>query len=717
MFKKMVNIILLSALLISVMGAQEIERGDAERDLLLSQLLHQYLVLHHYSGKKIDDDFSGKGFDEFIKYLDYGKNFLLEQDIEAMKKYRLKIDDEFSKGRTAFMRAAFSLLRERVKSVEGFYKSLLNKPFDFNKDESFTDDPETMKYCRTTDELKQRWRKILKYNALVRYIGLRKQEADKSKKAAKGKKVKKKSDASLETEARESVLKSYKAVFSRILNQNYFDHYSRYMASIMRVFDPHTTYFQPKVKKNFDIEISGTLEGIGALLTEEDGNIKVVRIVAGGPAWRGRKLQAGDYILKVVTKGEDPVDLSGMQVSDAVKFIRGKKGTMVTLTVKKTDGRIEDIPVVRDVVIDEDTFVKHAVLKGKNGKNYGYILLPGFYRDFNRNDGRNCTDDMKNAIRDLKKRGVEGIVLDLRNNGGGSLPDAVKIAGLFIDEGPVVQEKDRYERLNVRKDKEKGSFYDGDLVVLINGISASASEIVAGALQDYGRAVIVGGKHSYGKGTVQVVLDLDRMAQYKPEGIGELGALKMTIKKFYRVTGVSNQFSGIIPDVILPDRFKNLEYGEKYIDYALKADKIAAVDFNKSNKQLFINKLRLSSKKRVGNSRYFKSFCKYLELAKKINDSKIQSLNYDKVFTEQDSLTKAVKKLEGDKVGKTGFKASSPLMKSFTGMKDKKLGKLRKETTEEWLKNLEKDYVLDEGLNILKDLIRLTGGSHASGKK
>ena len=370
-------------------------------------------------------------------------------------------------------------------------------------------------------------------------------------------------------------------------------------------FDPHTNYFPPNQREEFDIEMRGNLEGIGGTLREENGFIKVISIIPGSPSAKQGLLQAGDTILEVAEKGADPVDITNMRLSDAVRLLRGPKGTEVRLTVKKPDGTKEVISIIRNVVQIEATFVKDTVIDAPDGGKIGYILIPSFYRDFEkskgRNDARNATDDTRKAIEDLKKTKLKGIILDLRNNGGGSLIDAVKIAGLFIKSGPVVQVKDSNGKIQVLNDDDASIEYSGPLVVLVNQFSASASEIVAAALQDYKRAVIVGGEHTHGKGTVQAVLNLNKnIRASNSKEISDVGQLTVTIQKFYRITGGSTQYKGVVPDIVLPSLFQHLKSGEKYLDYSLPWDQIGTVKYTLfSGKPIDLDMIRKRSLQRV----------------------------------------------------------------------------------------------------------------------
>ncbi|UCH94995.1 MAG: carboxy terminal-processing peptidase [Candidatus Aminicenantes bacterium] len=687
---------------------------EIPKERLISQIIHTGLERWHYSGKKIDDDFSQKAFPEFLEFLDASKRFLLQSDIETLRKYGDKIDDQLESGSTEMMKLATGLLEQRIRQVMGFYEELLAKPFDFTKDEYLELDPDKLDYCLNLEELKEYWRKTLKYRALLRYITLLEvnetgtaskadsqgETGDKTKSQVK--KARKKSDKELEAEARQSVLKSFRNIFNRLLQANKNDSLSRYLNSLVQVYDPHTTYFLPVDKETFDMQMSGSFEGIGALLQNEDEYVKVASIVPGGPSWRGKQLEAGDLILKVGQGDEEPVDIIGMRTVDAVKLIRGKKGTLVRLTVKKPDGRIVVIPIVRDVVILEDTFARSAILLHKeSNRRFGYIELPGFYDDFNHDGGRNSADDVKKEIEKLKKKKVDGIILDLRSNTGGALRDAVRMSGLFIPQGPIVQVKNKQAKIRALKDQDPNVNYKGHLVVLVNRLSASASEILAAALQDYNRAVIVGGHHSYGKGTVQAMINLDNIisSNYRSgrERYDSFGALTITIQKFYRINGMAIQLRGVTPDIVLPDTNDVLEIGEKHLDYSLKWDVIPPAAYEKWNPRRLVSKELLErSSDRVQKNTGFQQLKKYIETVKQMRKMTWQSLLLTEMMKQQEEIKMERKKLEKSQKELLNIMIvpSAELVKK----KSDRLDKIAKEQQTEWFKELNRCFLLISSL-------------------
>ncbi|MCK4763240.1 MAG: carboxy terminal-processing peptidase [Candidatus Aminicenantes bacterium] len=700
--------------------------NGSERVTLLSHIIYRGLMGYHYSGKAIDDEFSQKAFKEYLELQDVNKRYLLKADIERLQKYKDKIDDEFNEGKTELMEITTQILQQRIEQVMGFYEGILAKPFDFTKDENFEFDPDKRDYCTNLTELKELWRKTLKYRTLVRYVNLlraKKKELDDKKTGKKkendkttgtknknetGKNVEKKeqSKQELEKKAREAVLKSYKNIFNRTLQANKNDALSRYLNAVVNVYDPHTLYFPPKEQEDFEMEMSGTFEGIGALLGEKDGYVTISRIIVGGPSWRQKKLQPGDLILKVGQADEEPVDIVGMRVVDAVKLIRGKKDTIVKLTVKRPDGQIKVIPIVRGVVIIEDTFARSAVLyQEKLKRTFGYIYLPRFYNDFSRSDGRNSTDDVKKELEKLEAKKVEGIILDLRYNSGGALRDAIRMSGLFLQEGPVVQVKDKDGDPRIYNDPDPAVNYKGPLIVLINTLSASASEILSAALQDYNRAVIVGGAGSFGKGTVQVMLNLDRYIVKRREDSKPLGALAITIQKFYRIDGTSIQLRGVTPDVVLPDRFDYLELGEKYYDYPLPWDSVAPAPYKKwssdlSNREM----LAAKSKQRVDKSPRFALLKKYIGRLKDMRKDTLQSLQLEKVMKKQAERQKETDKL--DKFEKKTFPVKVLPAQEMDKNLSERMAKEVKARQKDWFERIEKDMYLFEAMAILNDMIK-----------
>lgn len=572
---------------------------DISRNKLLGYMLSKQLPVMHFSDKLMNDDLAFAAFDLYLKQLDFQKRFLLQSDVDRLSILAPAIDNNLLKGHIVLPEVGYDILSTRLGEVEKMTGELLAAGFDYNRDESYETDPEKLQYASSLADLRSRWRKILKGQIISRYLDLTEEQLKN--------KEEKKSDEDLWKQAEEKVAKRNKNFFNRMHQETKQDHYDRYFNAITRAFDPHTNYMPPANKEDFDIHMRGSLEGIGALLREEDGYIKVVSIIPGSASARQGRLQAEDIILEVGQSDSEPVEITDMRLRDAVRLIRGPKGSEVRLTVKKPDGVKEVIPIQRDVVQIEETFVKSTMLEGPGGSHIGYVMIPSFYRDFektrNGSDARNSTDDTRKAIEKLKKEGISGLILDLRNNGGGSLMDAVDTTGLFIKDGPVVQVKNSYGDKRVLSDDDSSITWNGPLLVLVNQFSASASEILAAALQDYGRAVIVGGAHTHGKGTVQTLLDMnENIPLLHLKKYDDLGALKVTIQKFYRVNGGSTQYKGVEPDIVLPSLFQHLKSGEQYLDNSLPWDQVEPVPFSRyGSSPIDLEALLKKSKARVKN--------------------------------------------------------------------------------------------------------------------
>lgn len=634
---------------------------DRNKAKLLSYVLSQELQKNHFSHKSIDDKLSQDAFALYLKQIDPRKQFYLQKDIDELQHFSTKMDDEMRGGQIIFPLVAEELLRSRVSQVTKFIDEFSSQNFDLTKKEELESDNKKLPYCQTDEELKDRWRKSIKYQIVSQSLN---QDAvnDVKKDLDEAKNTPPKTEQVLQQEAKEKVIKTNRELLDRMMKRESKEQYDRYFSVIARAFDPHTDYMPPTQKEDFDIHMRGSLEGIGAELQEEDGFIKVKRIIPGGAASRQKQLVAHDIILMVAQGKGDPVDITDMRINDAVRLIRGPKGSEVTLTVKKVDGQTSVISIIRDVVQLEETFVKSAVVKASNMEQYGYIKIPTFYRDFQENGhgstGRNVTDDVKKSLAEINKTKTAGLIIDLRNNGGGALVDAVKIAGLFIKTGPVVQIKTSDNKAEILYDYDADVYYQGPIVVLINRFSASASEILAAALQDYQRALIVGSDHSYGKGTVQTLINMDNdlpllglsMGRYKP-----LGALKLTTQKFYRVTGASTQDKGVISDIVLPDAFSASEIGEQYEEHALPWDTIEPASYEKWEVFPFsLATLIPVSQERVKGNKKFIEIQKQSDEGKDRLKNTLITIDLDSVKKERDRM-KELRKTS--RIGGHGFDA------------------------------------------------------------
>ncbi|MFO7577670.1 MAG: carboxy terminal-processing peptidase [Pelovirga sp.] len=616
------------------------EAIDTNRARLLGHILHQQLDSQHYNQKISDIQLSHTAFDLYMKQLDPQKRFLLEEDVEQLREFRSQIDSAIRRGRIDLPITGRALLHERIRQVQTMTAELLQEPIDPEVAEVLESDPDKYNFAVSLGELREQWRKNLKFQILSRYISLRENDIglDSSGELLD---VDEQTHQELLEQARDSIRKSHDNFLNRMLGETEQDHYDRYLDAVARAYDPHTNYLPPTSKEDFDIQMSGSLEGIGATLREDDGFIRVVRIIPGSAAARQGQLDADDIILKVAEGTAEPIEVTNARLRDAVALIRGKKGTEVRLTVRKPDGQRLVVPIIRDVVEIEESFVRGTTFDDENsGLRFGYIKIPSFYRDHSGKTERNSTDDTREELLRLQREGIAGLILDLRNNGGGSLADAVSVTGLFINAGPVVQVRDSSGSIRSMRDDDRAVAYDGPLIVLVNRFSASASEILAGALQDYRRALIVGDEHTHGKGTVQALLDLDRfvrlrgMAQYLP-----LGAAKVTIQKFYRISGESTQELGIIPDIILPSRLDGLESGEKYMDNALAWDQIDPVSYTPWPEAVTsVETLRQHSDRRVRENDEFRQIRTSAERAQQRRQQTGQSLLLSDLLRERQEM-------------------------------------------------------------------------------
>lgn len=662
------------------------------------KILHnvtEMLKEDHYSPKAIDDSFSKKIFYKYFEVLDPNKNIFLKEDIEALKKYEFRIDDEMKGENVEFFKAAGLVFNKRMEEAALMAKDILSKPFDYSTDESYNGDPDKIKFASNDVQRKEYWRKWLKYQALDRYVDLietREKNKDRSD-------FKVKTDAELETEARDKVSKIMDRTFERFrFKFSEDDKFNLFVGIITNSMDPHTEFFPPVDKRYFDEQMSGRFFGIGASLLYDEGNIKIGTLVAGSPAWKSGEIQVGDIILKVGQAKEEPTEMTGFVVEDAVKLIRGKKGTEVRLTLKKQDGSIKTVSLIRDEIVQDESFAKSAIINNGNSK-LGYIYLPEFYADFDRPNGARCYIDVAKEIIKLKEDKVDGIIMDLRNNGGGSLYDVVQMVGLFIDKGPVVQVRDRDGKPNILEDKNREVLYDGPLTVMVNEFSASASEIFAAAIQDYGRGVVIGSTTTYGKGTVQRNIGLDPESGFMNSN-SELGTIKLTLQKFYRVNGGSTQLKGVASDIVLPDNYEYLKFREKDDPDALPWDEIKKAPITNWQPGYDLSSIEKLSEARLQSSMAFKLIKQNTEWLAKQNDREY-SLNFDKYQKEQKAIRATVRQIEELKKLDNDMDVNSLPQDANRFTYDK--GK--QDRFDQWIKNLRKDIYIDQAAKVTGDMV------------
>ena len=686
------------------------QKEDPEKDRLLLELLTFVIEKGHYSPAEIDDNFSKSVYKEYIKSLDPTKRFFLQSDMDEFSKYETELDDQIKNKELTFFDLTYSRLKKRIGESKSYYKSILSQPFDFKAEEEFNSEYEKVPYASSISDLKEKWRKQLKLSVLSSLIDRLKLEEDirngvvkANKDSLGGKKPETpinstpKTFEQIENETRESSLKSMNELFNLIDEMDREDWFAVFVNSIAERFDPHTSYLAAEEKERFDVSMSGKFFGIGARLQKKNDFTEITELISGGPAWRGKELEVGDIFLKVAQGDKDPVDVVGMKIDDVVKKIKGPKGTEVRLTVKKTDGTIKVITLIRDEIEIEETYLKSSIVE-KNGLKYGVIYLPKFYIDFENADSRDAGKDMAIEVERLKKEGVNGIVLDVRDDGGGSLKTVVDIAGLFIEQGPIVQIKSAAGKKEVLSDRDKKVQWDGPLVVMINNFSASASEILAAAIQDYKRGVIIGSKQSYGKGTVQNIIDLNQFI--RNSNLGDLGALKTTTQKFYRINGGSTQLEGVSSDVVMPDKYSYIKMGERDIDNAMPWDKIDAADYSVWNKPNSISSAIKNSKKRIESNNQFKLIDENAKWISERSEDYVYNLQIDKFKAEQKLLEETSKKYKSvlDYKNQLTFNSlpyENEMMKTDTALKEKR---------QRWHESLAKDIYVDEALNVLSDL-------------
>ena len=707
-----------------------IRRADSatpSKDQVLIGTMSQVLSQGHYQPEKVDDAFSKRVFDLYLKQLDNRKQFLLAPDVEQLRRYQTDIDEQVKRGSHEFLDLSTRIMAERTKEMQLLYHELLAKPFDFTADESFQTDYEKAAFPADKAAQRELWRKLLKYETLSRVAEM--MEAQEKAQAAKAIAAAApgpglpttrrplqipapanaaaptaaeplRTPAQMEVEARKRVLKSYDEQFEDFKEEDANERLAIYANTIANTYDPHTEYFAPKAKEDFDYEMTGRFEGIGATLREKDGLIYIEEIIPGSASARQGDLKKGDALLRVAQGAAEPVSIEGWRTAKAVTLIRGKKGSEVRLTVKKPDGSTKIVPIIRDVVVVDEKYAQSSIITDK-GQKIGYLRLPGFYADFNDNGGRSSSDDVKKELAKLNAEGVKGVVLDLRFNGGGSLTDAVSMAGLFMESGPMVQVRDGQGRTQVLTDNDPRVQYSGPLVVLVNKFSASASEILAAAVQDYRRGVVMGSTSTYGKGTVQRIFDLDEALPNELNSIKPIGSLKLTTQKFYRVNGGSTQFKGVVSDIVVPDLYSYLDQGEKEMDYPLKWDEIQPARYRAWDAAPAVDKLRANSKTRVASNPSFRVMDEMVKSMRKRKDDTILPLKLTAYRAEQAEAKAVSDRYEAAQKSATAL-AFSPLAADVRALGG---DTVKVNRAARFTRNLKKDVTIGEAVAVIQDEI------------
>ncbi|MDC6389164.1 carboxy terminal-processing peptidase [Maribacter sp. PR1] len=690
----------LTVLLVAVASCSFTNKSfdNDDKDKLLLDLITYVLEKGHYEPKDIDDDFSVSVFEDFIDVLDPTKRYFLASDIADFEQYKFQIDDQIKNTDISFFNLVYDRLMQRMGDAKEIYKEVLQKPFDYTENESISIKYEEEPFASNKNELSERWRKQLKYATLGTYDS-KISHAEKAMDDA----ITDDHDHAAHTpeeaeiEARESTESTLDEFFDFVDDLDRKDWFVQYINTIVDEFDPHTFYFAPDEKEKFDMNMSGKFEGIGARLQKKPEGAKIVEIISGGPVWRDQRLEVGDQILKVGQNDEEPINIVGMRLDDAIKLIKGPQGTVVNLTVRKVDGSLEEISLTRDVVELEESYAKSAnIIKGD--EKFGIINLPKFYVDFEDYNERNAATDVAQEVERLKGEGIEGLILDLRDNGGGSLKTVVEMAGLFIKDGPIVQVRSGNKEKDVYDDKDERIQWDGPLVILVNELSASASEILAAAMQDYKRAIVIGSKQTFGKGTVQNVIPLSNIVRSNEHG--DLGAIKLTTQKFYRINGGSTQLEGVKSDVVVPDRYSYIDLGERDQSNPLKWDKITPADYEPWDGYLDYDRTVEKSKKRMASNSQIKLIEENAKWLKSEQDETEISLNYVTYKEEKDK----------DKEQSDYFKNLSNYDSKLTFESLKYEQELftqdsvLREKRDRWHKNLAKDVYVEEAVNVLEDL-------------
>ena len=705
MFKKLkLNTLLLFIPLTSLVFCFNSPKNDDEKMSTIMVSVKNTLSYLHYSPKPINDAYSEEVFKHYFETVDASKRYFLQSDMDEFGKHRTKLDDYLNQGDLTFYKLTVDRLYQRVDEIDKITQDILSKPINLEEDETLILEPKLKKYPANSKELSEEWKKYIKYNILQEMESLTAKEEMQKEKKDSVQKFQLKDTIKLEIltpeqkriKATAEVKDLVTDTFRRFKKRNKMDWFTVYMNAYTEVFDPHTNYYSPKNKEDFDTQFTGKVIGIGAIIQEKKGYLYLGALTIGAPAWRSKQLSEGDKILKVRSKpNEDPVNVVGMLSDEAVRLIRGEKGTKVTLTVEKKDKTIKEVTLIREEVAIEDTFARSIIVNSADGKKYGFINLPSFNADFEDSKGRNASDDIKNELIKLKAQNVEGIILDLRNNGGGSLTEVGDIMGLFMNAGPYVQVKDGNGKIQTLKNKTNAPLWTGPLVIMQNELSASASEILAGAMQDYGRAVIIGSPQSFGKGTVQTFVDLNRFLNTNDD----FGSLKLTIQKFYRITGESTQRKGIESDIKMKDFFTYAEIGERYDDYALPWDKIPAVAYQPVN-YFSVAALQKGVETRLLNNKTYQLVQESAQWKENLDKEESISLKLSK-FNELMKTRKAqIEKFKALDKFNNGLKFTLNPDEVIREKKDEAFAK----KSENWVKNLKRDLYLQEAVTVIGEI-------------
>ncbi|WP_407479627.1 carboxy terminal-processing peptidase [Elizabethkingia miricola] len=707
MFKKFFgfNKLLLLSSLGTLIFCFNSPQNDDEKMQTIMVSVSNTLSYLSYNAKPINDAYSQDVYKEYFEKLDPSKKYFLQSDMDEFAKYKTKLDDYLKTGDITFFKLTNERYLQRLADIEKMSQDIFAKPINLDEDEDIIMEPKLKKNPTNQKEMYAEWKKFIKYNILQEMQTLN--EKEESQKKKKDSAIAKKQKDTIKYEPLTLEQKKVKAtgeikdlvssMFNRIKKRKKMDWFSAsYMNSYTEVFDPHTNYFSPKDKEDFDANFSGKIIGIGAQISEKKGRLFIGPLVIGAPAWKSKQVSEGDEVLKVKSDPKkEAVNVVGMLVDEAVRLIRGAKGSEVTLTLRKKDGSVKEVKLIREEVEMEDTFAKSIVVNSPNGKKYGFIYLPSFNADFNDSKGRNASTDVKNEITKLKAQNVEGIILDLRNNGGGSLTEVVDIMGLFMNSGPVVQVRSQDGKIQVLKNKNNAPVWTGPLVLMQNELSASASEILTGAIQDYGRGVILGAPHSFGKGTVQTFVSLNRFLNTNDD----YGDLKLTIQKFYRISGNSTQLEGVKSDVVMDDYFTYDEIGEKYDEHALPWDQIKSSDYKPLNTIDMAGIVKRSTERIKANKPY-QLLVESAKWRQALGKEETVTLNQTKFFELMKKRKEELKKFESLTKYDNGLQFTQYQSEIERMKKDEAFSVKSKN----WTKNLKRDLYLQEAMNVISEI-------------
>lgn len=703
MFKNFkINTLLLFIPLTTLMFCFNSPQNEDEKMKTIMVSVKNTLSYLHYSPKKIDDNYAKAVYKKYMETIDPMKRYFLQSDMDEFKTHEDKLDNYLNDGDLTFFNLTNDRMLKRTDEIQKLTADILSKPINLDEDEQLVLESKLRKSPKDMKEMRKVWKQFIKYNILQEIEILKSREKTKKKEKDSLQKNGLKDTINLKiltpVQKLEKATKEVKYIindsFRLMKKRKKMKSFANYMNVYAETFDPHTNYFSPEGKEDFDASFKGKITGIGAIIKYEKGYLYLGTLTVGAPAWKSNQLKDGDKILKVRSKpNEEPINVVGMLPSEAVRFIRGEKGVPVTLTVQKKDGTVKEVTMKREEVEIEDTFARSLIIEDK-GKKYGYINLPGFNSDFKENK-RNASDDVKAEIIKLKKQNIDGIILDLRNNGGGSLTEVGDMMGLFMKEGAYVQVKDGSGKVKTYRQKENNPIWDGKLVVMQNELSASASEIFSGLIQDYGRGVVIGSPQSFGKGTVQTFVGLNRFLNTEED----FGALKLTIQKFYRVTGESTQRNGVASDIVMKDYFSFSDIGERFEDEALAWDKVSSSDFTPVN-QVDVKALKIKSANRIANDANYQMLLEAAKWKENLDKEESITLNQTQFFDLMDKREKQLDAFDKLRKFKNGLSFTIHADEEARQKKEKEF----KKKTENWLKNLNRDVYLKEAVNVISDM-------------